>query len=31
MQMEAFIHVEGKHCFVCSILGFIFQFEPEEV
>jgi len=29
--MEAFIHVEGKHCFVCSILGFICLFEPEEV
>jgi len=29
--MEAFIPVEGKHCFVCSILGLICLFEPEEV
>jgi hypothetical protein len=31
LQLEPFIHVEGRHCFVCSILGFICKFESEEV
>jgi len=30
-QMKALIHMEGKHCFVCRFLGFICQFEPEEM
>ena len=29
--MKALILVEGKHCFVCWFLGFICQFEPEEM
>ena len=30
-QMKALIHMEGKRCFVCRFLGFICQFEPEEM
>lgn len=29
--MKALIHAEGKDCSVCRFLGFICQFEPEEM
>jgi hypothetical protein len=31
-QLACSVHAEhGKHCFVCWLLGFICQFEPEEM